>query len=71
MRAPRILTYVAPCPHGEAGTMQVRVVKGWWGGPGVGGRQRCIHEFCIPVPDGPESERVARCLEAAAAALRG
>lgn len=58
------------CPHGTDG-MLLRLRKQWWGGPGTGGTGRVLHEFCIPVKDVPESEMLARGLEAVAAALRG
>lgn len=69
--APRIAVFVHDCPHGEPGTVEVAVQKGWWAGPGQGGRHKELHRFCIPLPDGEEPERVARALEAAAAAVRG
>lgn len=70
LQAPLYRVVVRDCPHGED-ALWVRVVKAWWGGPGRGGTHRELHAFCVPMPDGLEPERIARALEAAAAALRG
>jgi len=67
---PNLHVMVKDCPHGEEAHL-IRVYKTWWGGPGRGGNHRVLHEFCVPRADALEGERMARALEAAAAALRG
>lgn len=71
LRGARIIAFVHQCPHGEPGSVEVVVRKAWWHGPGRNSEGRELHRFCIPLPDGEEAERVARGLEAAAAAIRG
>lgn len=70
LRDPIYRVMVRHCPHGED-AIWVRVTKAWWAGPAKGGSARELHSFCVPQPDGLEPERIARALEAAAAALRG
>lgn len=70
LQRPFLRVRIGDCPHGDS-AHEVLVWRAWWAGIGQGGTQRELHRFCIPTQDGPESERMARCLEAAAAALRG
>lgn len=71
MRVARLAAFVGRCPHGDHEAYEVVVRKGWWAGPGHGGQGRELHRFCIPVAGETETERIARALEAAAAAVRG
>lgn len=40
---PRIGVFIAPVDR-EAGRYRVRILKGWWAGPGTGGMHATLHD---------------------------
>lgn len=48
-----------------------KVVKTWWGGPGVGGLSRILGEHWIDVGDAGETEAVSAMLVDLGLAMRG
>lgn len=65
---PRIAVFIAPTDVGAA-RYRIRVVKGWWAGPGTGGRQAIVYEAELSLRSTTERERIAEALRAAADAL--
>lgn len=65
---PRLAVFIAPIDT-DAGTYRVRVVKGWWKGPGTGGVQAILFEGSCDLKSTSERERIAEALRAAADAL--
>lgn len=70
LQSPFLRVVIRDCPHGGEGHW-IRVWKAWWQGPGLGGTQRSLFDYCIPRQDGDEAEALARAFESIAAALRG
>lgn len=67
---PHVAVFVRDCPHGDDATL-VRVRKAWWAVDRMEWTSRGLYEFCIPNDGSLQDERIARALEAAAAAIRG
>ncbi len=65
---PRIAVFIAPV-DAQAARYRVRVVKGWWAGPGTGGRQSVVFESELTLRATSERERIAEALRAAADGL--
>lgn len=65
---PRLAVFIAPVDK-DSGSYRVRVLKGWWGGPGTGGRQAILFEGTTDLKATSERERIAEALRAAADAL--
>jgi len=50
--------YMVHIARAEGDHVQVRVLKGWWGGPGQGGRSRLVAETWTNVAGLGEAEAV-------------
>lgn len=67
---PRIAVFIHPTGK-EDGQYRVRVLKGWWAGPGTGGANRVLGEFHLDLRHESEEERLAQALRAAADEITG
>lgn len=65
---PRVAVFIHPTGRAD-GQYLVRVLKGWWAGPGTGGANRVIGEFHLELRATDERERLREALRAAAEML--
>lgn len=62
---PRIAVFIHPTGRAD-GQYQVRLLKGWWAGPGHGGANRVLADFHLELRATDERERLREALRAAA-----
>lgn len=62
---PRLAVFIHPTGN-QDGEYRIRVLKGWWGGPGTGGRHAVLGEFVLPLRATDERERIREALRSAA-----
>lgn len=65
---PRLAVFIHPTGR-QDGLYRCVVRKGWWGGPGTGGRGATLLEVELALKATDERERIAEALRAAADAL--
>lgn len=65
---PRLHCFIYPLDS-ASGLCRVRVIKGWWMGPGHGGRQATIADVEVTIRSTDDRERMRLALRAAADAL--
>lgn len=62
---PRIAVFISPSDTASA-TYRVRIRKGWWGGPGTGGKGATLADFDVQLRATDERDRIREALRAAA-----
>lgn len=67
----RYAAFLHECPHGDSGTYEVEILKGWFSRRELRTESKRILRACMPVSGATEHERVAAALEAAATLMRG
>lgn len=65
---PRLAVFIHPTGKHD-GEYAIRVMKGWWAGPGTGGRHSIVFEAVLELKSTSERERIAEALRAAADGL--